>query len=339
MTQATAHKLVNGASSAETRRRRPKGGRRRGARSATPQPVVPVSEVTRSYDPLVHASPSRAGRAGRVVLLIVAALTAHALALGAFFAVGILFPPTTFGGSTGPEKVEVRVFDPEPRVEAPEPVQEEPEPQEPEAESVTEPEPEPRPEPRPEPKVRRRQLAADPVDEVVEPAPEPQEPRRRVVGLSLESTVSGADGPSFAVGNTRMGRTAQRAEEPTAVEKAPAIKGERRGGTAAEPNKAAVRLPLGKVEFEKPRRISDVDLEYPPLLKARGVEGNVVVLIRITEQGRVESAKVLRGSGHDELDRAAREAALRERFAPAKRDGEPVAYTLKYTYRFRIKDA
>ncbi len=333
MTQATARELVKAASSAERGRRRRRVGRR-GAEA----PASPVSEATRQHDPLANIGPGRVKKLGWAAALILAALAAHALAVGVFFGVGVLFPPSTYEGARSSEKVEVRVLEPEPLVEPPEPVAKEPE-----VEQATEPEsapePEPKPQPRPEPKVKKRLLAADPIDEPKEPIVEPKEPRRRVVGLSLESTVSGADGPSFAVGNTRMGRTAGRAEDPSSVEKAQAVAGERRGGTASEPNKAAARLPLGKVDFEKPRRLAEVDLEYPPLLKARGVEGNVMVLIRISAEGRVESAKVLRSSGHEELDRAARAAALRERFVPAKRDGEPVAYTLKYTYRFRIKDA
>ena len=68
-------------------------------------------------------------------------------------------------------------------------------------------------------------------------------------------------------------------------------------------------------------------------------EGNVAVMIRIAANGSVISAKVLKSSGYPEFDSAARAAALKEQFLPATRGGDPVEYTLKYTYRFRIKDA
>jgi TonB family protein len=72
-------------------------------------------------------------------------------------------------------------------------------------------------------------------------------------------------------------------------------------------------------------------------LKAQGIEGNVVVMIRIGPNGKVEGVRILKSSGHAELDAAARKAAKTESFSPAKRNGEPVDYDLKYTYRFRIK--
>ena len=48
--------------------------------------------------------------------------------------------------------------------------------------------------------------------------------------------------------------------------------------------------------------------------------------------------KILKSSGHPELDEAARKAALAESFEPASRDGVAIPYTLSYTYRFRLDD-
>jgi TonB family protein len=92
-------------------------------------------------------------------------------------------------------------------------------------------------------------------------------------------------------------------------------------------------------KLEKPRRLSKIELPYPSLLMARGVEGDVVVRIHILDNGTVAKVDVVRGSGHEEFDAAARGAALRERFSPARRKGEPVDYVLEYTYRFRLKQA
>ena len=79
--------------------------------------------------------------------------------------------------------------------------------------------------------------------------------------------------------------------------------------------------------------------EYPSVLKAQGVEGNVVVLVTIDEKGRVTRVRVVKGSGYDAMDTSAKNAATKERFSPATRNGEPIAYTLKYTYRFRVRES
>ena len=179
---------------------------------------------------------------------------------------------------------------------------------------------------------------ADPID--LDNAPSEvadSKPRRRVVGISFESTVSGGKGPSFAVGNTRMGETEDQASDPNKVEK---LRGEAlRVGDEEEvgPNRVATAIPSAKKELKRPTRISEINLRYPRSLKEQGIEGNVVVLIRIAADGSVKRVKVIKSSGYPEFDDAAARAASSERFKPATRDGEPIDYSLKYTYRFRIK--
>ncbi|MDJ0762531.1 MAG: energy transducer TonB [Myxococcota bacterium] len=164
-------------------------------------------------------------------------------------------------------------------------------------------------------------------------------PRRRVVGISYESTVKAGSGPSFAVGNTRMGKTAATAKDPRTSNKL-TKSGSRQPlgrGTSGSANRIATDIPGDAVRIVKPRRLIQVPLDYPKTLKARGIEANVVVRIRIDETGTVTAVRIVKGSGYPEFDAAARRAAGLERFAPAKRNGTPVAYDLKYTYRFRIK--
>ena len=83
------------------------------------------------------------------------------------------------------------------------------EPQVQEARTVREPLPTNRPVKRP---AAQPAPPADPVD--VAPAAEPAPERRRIVGISLSSTVQAGAGPSFAVGNTRMGETGAVAQSP-----------------------------------------------------------------------------------------------------------------------------
>jgi TonB family protein len=62
------------------------------------------------------------------------------------------------------------------------------------------------------------------------------------------------------------------------------------------------------------------------------------VSVDISAGGQVTRISIVRGSGYPEFDDAARQAAQRERFSPARRDGQAVPFTLTYTYRFRIED-
>ncbi len=52
-------------------------------------------------------------------------------------------------------------------------------------------------------------------------------------------------------------------------------------------------------------------LYYPPEAIRRGLEGEVILLLQLSESGRVVSASIARSSGHVMLDQAALEAARR----------------------------
>ena len=233
------------------------------------------------------------------------------------------------------EKVVFQVVEPEPEAKTP-PIAE-PDP-EPEAMMETEiPEPVI---PQREVKPRRERAAkADPVNSEA-PEPEPAPARRAVVGIEMSSTVTGGAGPAYAVGNTRMGNTAavqsdEKAEKLTRGTRAGA------GGAdgAAAVNQKAAFIPTVSSDFTRPKRLQSVELPYPPELKSKGIEGNVMVLIVIDEQGAVQKVRILKSSGYREFDEAALKAARKELYTPALRDGKAVEYNLKYTYRFRMKGA
>jgi periplasmic protein TonB len=159
---------------------------------------------------------------------------------------------------------------------------------------------------------------------------------RRIVGLSLESTVQG-EGPAFATGTSRMGRTARAADDPQRAAEATGD-GARVSGATSETQRAATRIPTRDAQFEKPKRMRQNDPLYPPTLKAQGIEGDVTLSVSIDANGSVTSVSIVQSSGQADFDRAARQAAMEERFSPALRDGQPVAFTLTYAYRFRIED-
>jgi protein TonB len=71
---------------------------------------------------------------------------------------------------------------------------------------------------------------------------------------------------------------------------------------------------------------------YPPIAKAAGASGTVVVQVLVDEDGNVIEAHA--ASGHPLLQNAAKEAALQAKFAPTSLSGEPVKVTGVITYNF-----
>lgn len=190
---------------------------------------------------------------------------------------------------------------------------------------------------KPEPPKRKKPRKLKVVQAVVQPeAPTPEPARRRIIGLSMESTVRGS-GPSFATGTSRMGQTARRAVDPELAARRPVGQAVQRGPSVRQ-QRAATRIPTRDSVFVKPRRSRPSKPGYPITLKAQGIEGEVLVRVDISAGGLVTAVTILRGSGHAAFDEAARKAAADERFSPATRDGRPVAFTLSYEYRFRIED-
>jgi protein TonB len=153
----------------------------------------------------------------------------------------------------------------------------------------------------------------DPINPPAEtPPPEPpKEQPRRIVGIDMESTTVGGDGPALAVGNTRMGETALVARDPNAA------------------------LPLSP-ELVLPKRTSAPTPDYPSLLKSKQIEGDVGVKVDVDASGHVSNVTVVEPSEHDEFNRAATDAAMRSTYEPAKLNGVPVAHAIEFTVRFRL---
>jgi len=77
---------------------------------------------------------------------------------------------------------------------------------------------------------------------------------------------------------------------------------------------------------------------YPESARERGWEGVVVLSVSVGADGRADSVRVARGSGHAMLDAAALDAVRRWRFEPARRAGMPVAASVDVPIRFRLED-
>jgi protein TonB len=275
--------------------------------------LVPLTAEQRALDPLPPMQ-GRRGAPGRVASTL-ALLIGAALVHVAVIAVGFLI-----GGAEGerraPVRQEVKIEVHEKKVEPPPP--------------PVEPPPEPERPMRTPPKVVKEEP----------PPPKPPEPSKRppprVVGLSLESTVEGGGGPSFAVGNTRAGETAERARAPEEVPSVapPPVIEEAPKGT----NKAASRIPTAGVTYEQPRRKTPVKPPYPETLKSQGLEADVTVMVNLDATGKVISVKIIRESPYPEFNEVARTTALSEQFEPATRDGVPIPFSTSFTYRFRLEE-
>ncbi|MCC7440288.1 MAG: energy transducer TonB [Bdellovibrionales bacterium] len=101
----------------------------------------------------------------------------------------------------------------------------------------------------------------------------------------------------------------------------------------------AEELPIPVEEYlvsSMPRPLREFRIPYPPGAKKKGVEGAVVMDILIDAKGEVRKADLVEGP-LEELSRAALEAILKFKFAPAEAEGRPVAVRIRYVYRFILE--
>lgn len=79
---------------------------------------------------------------------------------------------------------------------------------------------------------------------------------------------------------------------------------------------------------------------YPVALYEQGVEGTVILRLFVDVQGKIvpESTHVAERSGYAAFDSAAVAGVGTMRFAPARRDGLPVATTFLQPVHFRLPD-
>ncbi|HEX9730197.1 MAG TPA: TonB family protein [Gemmatimonadales bacterium] len=98
-------------------------------------------------------------------------------------------------------------------------------------------------------------------------------------------------------------------------------------GTAADPR-----------GFEPPIVINaEAPVRYPPELFLQKAQGTVVLRLFVDESGMLiaDSTRIAEGSGHSALDSAALAAVPDMRFAPARREGVPVATAFLQPVHFR----
>lgn len=95
---------------------------------------------------------------------------------------------------------------------------------------------------------------------------------------------------------------------------------------------------VGDTEIEKPAPLyGEVPVDYPLELWDQGIEGETLLNVRVNERGEVDSAVVLRSSGHAAFDSAALAGVVALRFSPARRDGKRIAVWARLPVRFKKK--
>ena len=298
--------------------------------------VVTPIDIEKYSDPLQTKSRSLASNVLFGAALILGTTSVHAGTIGLFATVGETFrTPSKQQPKSEPISVVVTEVPP-------------PEPEPPKVEKAQEPTQQPaaaappEPKPKPKPKKRKRKPKRRPPPPPPDPVNQPEKPQkkprkiRRVVGLSLGSTVKGGSGPSFAVGNTRMGVTKTEAQEAETIKKLPKTKEK-----IPKANRSATRLPigLGGPALTKPIQVRPVlEPQYPSEFRAQGLTVTIVISTTINSAGKATELKVIRGSKYPAFVEAALKTARRQRWKPAKRANKPIAYTITQTYTFRVKD-
>ncbi len=89
---------------------------------------------------------------------------------------------------------------------------------------------------------------------------------------------------------------------------------------------------------KKPEPVSRVDPSYPAALRKAKVEGIVTLIFLLTEEGRVEDARV-ETSSRPEFEKPALDAIRKWRFRPGMKEGQPVRAFVRQPLRFRVPNA
>jgi periplasmic protein TonB len=132
--------------------------------------------------------------------------------------------------------------------------------------------------------------------------------------------------PAF---DTSVAVPAEPALAPTAtsVQPVPAVV------AAVEP--AANPLPQA-ASFARPDHAQCPTANYPMPLRERGIEGTVLLRVRVDAEGRAADVHLLQASGWRLFDEAALQAVRACRFIPARRDGAALASWVEFPVRFAL---
>lgn len=178
-------------------------------------------------------------------------------------------------------------------------------------------------------KETRRQAAAPPAVPVVEESAEPADEGHEVAALPFDvwgrlRSLAGSqgwlrEGAAAAPEGTEAGSDQEEAE--------PAGAGV--GGADAGGGEDALAAPVAD-SMTRPA--------YPEAERRLGREGTVYLRVLVASSGAVERVVVAESSGRESFDEAAREAAERWRFSPARRGERPISAWVMVPVEFRLED-
>lgn len=77
--------------------------------------------------------------------------------------------------------------------------------------------------------------------------------------------------------------------------------------------------------------------QYPKRSEEKGEEGTVVFRFLVGSDGRVQSAQLVRSSGFERLDNAAKDAFMQCKFTPGTIDGQAQSTWVKQPFTWRLK--
>lgn len=108
--------------------------------------------------------------------------------------------------------------------------------------------------------------------------------------------------------------------------------------TAAEATEVGRAAGLEPEDVSAPVKIAGAAPEYPPELRERGLQGDVVIRMVITKEGRVGKAEFVAGSD-GQFTEAVAKVLPTWRFEPARiiETGEAITSFIEITFPFRLR--
>ncbi len=145
---------------------------------------------------------------------------------------------------------------------------------------------------------------------------------KKIFGLTFDSVLEGQGEFSVAVGNTLSMRP-------------PKVQSRYKKNQDLEISQTPV-VYHDKGNLTLPVVIKEVKPEYPKELKQKGVEGWVILRIRIDKHGKVVAVTPVSYSDKGFVPQAV--SAIRKfKFRPAMIDNKPISYSIRYTIRFVLE--
>ena len=100
---------------------------------------------------------------------------------------------------------------------------------------------------------------------------------------------------------------------------------------AGDPAAAPVHMPDASAsDLHNPKP------HYPPLSRAKGEQGTVLLKVCVAHSGAVDSVALAQSSGFVRLDRSAQDTVERWKFHPARRGGQAVPMCYQLPIRFSL---